>query len=236
MKKMLERAIPFASGSGVIVLALLLISAQPAYSQASIPVRVTNTTVPVSGTVNVSSLPAVTLSGTPAVQITGTPTVQLSGTPAVSLSTTPTTPLFVDTDRPARNGFNASCYTGDVDNTYGQASCRLLTIPAGRQVVIESLSCQASLVAGDGPGDVQLILPNIPLGGGPVTNVSHLITLQKQVEVSTFAIWKTTTPFRAYASAPAGGSVGVGLFFRANYSPSSPQGITCAVSGYMVGQ
>ncbi len=44
----------------------------------------------------------------------------------------------VDADRPARNGFNSSCFTGNVDPVYCQASCALFTIPAGREAVIET--------------------------------------------------------------------------------------------------
>jgi len=192
----------------------------------SIPVAVTNTPLPVQGSVNVS--------GT--VGVSSLPAVQLSGTPTVNLSTSATAPLYVDADRPARNGFNTSCFTGNVDPTFGQASCSLLTIPAGRQIVIETISCQAELYAGDGPGDVQLIVPNTPFAPGMSDHVSHRLTLTKQAGDATLDIWSMTSPLRAYGSAPAQGSVDVGLFFRADPSKPNPQGITCTMSGYEVGQ
>jgi hypothetical protein len=194
----------------------------------SIPVAVTNTPLPVTGNVNAN------VSGT--VGVSSLPAVQLSGTPTVNLNTTPTTPLYVDADRSARNGFNASCFTGNVDPTYGQASCSLLTIPAGRQIVIETVTCQAELYAGDGPGDVQLIVPNTPFAPGMSDHVSHRLTLTKQAGDATLDIWSMTSPLRAYGSAPAQGSVDVGLFFRADPSKPNPQGITCTISGYGVGQ
>ena len=219
-----------ANTLGLVVLAtgLILINSWPVRAEevkpknamrddkdrTSEPVRVVNTPLPVQGTVS----------------------AMLIGTSPVSLSTTPTTPVFVDADRPARNGFNASCATGNVDSTFGQASCALLTIPPGRQVVIESISCQAELVAGQGPGDVQLIVPNVPFGGGPVTNVSHLLALSKQAGNSSVDIWRMTTPLRAYGGAPATGSVSIGVFFRANFSATQTQGIVCAISGYEVGE
>jgi hypothetical protein len=101
--------------------------------------------------------------------------------------------------------------------------------------VIESVSCQAELVAGEGPGDVQLIVPNVPFGGGAVTNVSHLLAFSKQAGNSSVDIWRMTTPLRAYGAA-AGGDVGVFVFFRANPSPTQSQGAICAISGYEVGQ
>jgi hypothetical protein len=194
----------------------------------AIPVSVVNTPLPVQGTVNAN------VSGT--VGVSSLPAVQLSGTPTVNLNTTPATPLYVDADRSARNGFNSSCFTGNIDPINGQAGCTILTIPAGRQVVIETISCQAELYAGHGPGDVQLIVPNVPFGGGAVTNESHLLTLSKQAGDATLDIWRMTSPLKAYASAPAQGAVGVGVFFRADPSLPNPQGILCTISGYEVGQ
>jgi hypothetical protein len=194
----------------------------------AIPVSVVNTPLPVQGTVNAN------VSGT--VGVSSLPAVQLSGTPTVNLNTTPTSPLYVDADRSARNGFNASCFTGNVDPTYGQASCSLLTIPAGRQIVIETISCQAELYAGHGPGDVQMIVPNTPFTPGGPDHVSHLLTLTKQAGDATLDIWRMTSPLKAYGSAPAQGSVDVGLFFRADPTLPNPQGISCTISGYEVGQ
>lgn len=185
--------------------------------------------LPVTGTV------AATQTGAWNVGINGTPTVSISGTPTVGVNTTSTTPIFVDADRPARDGFNSSCFTGNVDPMFGQASCTLFTIPPGREVVIETISCQAELYAGDGPGDVQMIVPSPPVAGTP-DHVSHLLTLTKQAGNSAVDIWRMTTQLRAYGSAPAGGSVDIGLFFRADPSRPNPQGISCTISGYLVGQ
>jgi hypothetical protein len=194
----------------------------------SIPVAVTNTPLPVQGTVNAN------VSGT--VGVSSLPAVQLSGTPTVNLNTTPAAPLYVDADRSARNGFNSSCFTGNIDPVNGQAGCTILTIPAGRQVVIETISCQAELYAGHGPGDVQLIVPNTPFTPGDSDHVSHSLTLTKQAGDATLDIWRMTSPLKAYGSAPAQGSVGVGIFFRGDPSLPNPQGIVCTISGYEVGQ
>ena len=194
----------------------------------SVPVNVTNPSLTVQGNVNANVSGTVGVNSLPAVQLAGTPTVQLSNTPA--------TPVYVDAERAARNGFNVSCFTGNIDPVYGQASCPLLTIPAGRQVVIETVSCQAELATGDGPADVQLIVPNSPFTPGGPDHVSHLLALSKQDSNSGVDIWRVTTPLRAYGSAPAQGSVDVGLFFRANPASSGPQGISCTISGFLVSQ
>jgi len=186
----------------------------------SIPVSVTNTPLLVTGTVNANI---------------GTPTVNINGTPTVNVNSSATAPVYVDTEG-ARKGFNASCFTGNVDSVYGQASCSLLTIPAGRQIVIETISCQAELYADNGPGDVQLIVPNTPFAPGMSDHESHMLTLTKQAGDATLGIWRMTSPLRAYGSAPSQGSVDVGLFFRADPSKPNPQGIVCTISGYQVGQ
>jgi hypothetical protein len=164
----------------------------------------------------------------------------LSGTPPASAHppgteqpvriTNPTVPVTL----PAQQGFNVSCFTGNIDPVSGQAQCSLLTIPAGRSVVIETISCQAVLVAGQGPGDVQLIVPNTPLAPGGPGQVSHLLALSKQAGDSSIDVWRMTTPLRAYGSAPAAGSVDVYAFFRANPAPQ-PQSMICTASGYLVG-
>lgn len=231
MKRFAKR---LSQTSGLVVLATTMVLINTGSAAAwppptpTAPVKVVNTPLPVQGSVNAN------VTGT--VGVSSLPAVQLSGTPAVKLNTTPTTPVYVDADRPARNGFNVSCFTGNIDSVNGQASCSLLTIPAGRQVVIETISCQAELFAGEGPGDVQLIVPNTPFTPGGPDHVSHSLTLTKQASSSNLDIWRMTTPLRAYGSAPAQGSVNIGLFFRANPARPNPQGIICTISGYMVGQ
>lgn len=240
--KRLVRSFLVLFGLGVAAALMSHFTSPPATAIAPIPVQVTNTPLPVQGTVNANVLNAVNVSGNVNANVAGTvavsslPAVQLSGTSPVSFSNTATTPLYVDVDASARQGFNAECFTGNVDPINGQASCSLLTIPAGRQIVIESVSCQAELFAGEGPGDVQLIVPNAPLGGGAPVNVHHRLTLTKQAGDATLDIWAMTTPFRVYGGAPSGGSVGVGVFFRANPARPAPQDMFCHVSGYLVGQ
>jgi hypothetical protein len=204
----------------------------------SVPVSVVNTPLPVQGTVtaNIDGMPTVNAN------INGTPTVNanINGTPAVTLNTTPTTPVYVDADRPARNSFDASCNTGNVDPVYGQASCTIFTIPAGRQVVIETAACTAELAAGTGPGQADLIIPNIPYGAAPGSGpIGYYYTLAMSKQADGAAVgasvdlWGMTTQFRAYGAAPAAGTVDIGVFFRANLS-SAPQGMNCTISGYVV--
>jgi hypothetical protein len=232
---------------GLVVLGTLLIvintgtgSAQsvhlnsmaPMTTIPAIPVTVANTPLPVTGNVNA------TITGTPTVNVNSLPAVQLSGTPAVSLNTSPTSPLYVDADRPARNSFTASCFTDNYDSSSGQASCTIFTIPASRQVVIESVACTAETAAGQGPAQADLIIPNVPYGGAPTSALGYYfpLAMTKQTNrASGVDIWAITNQFRAYGAAPTGGSVDIGVFFRAslpNLNP--PQGMNCTISGYVV--
>lgn len=201
---------------------------KPAAALPSVPVTVTNPAVTVQGNVNAN------VSGT--VGVSSLPAVQLSGTPTVQLNSNPTSPAYVDADRPARNGFNAACSSGRIDPVYGEASCTLFTIPAGRQVVLETISCQAELPAGQGPGDVQLVVPNAAGNSGGAQQVSHFLALSKQAGSPVVDIWRVTTPLKAYGSAPAGGTVDIGIYFRGDPTSSAPQGLFCTISGYLVGK
>jgi hypothetical protein len=154
--------------------------------------------------------------------------------PAATAKAAPKAPaLQTGGTRAIVNAFNASCATGNVDAVHGQAGCTLFTVPAGRQVVIESISCQVEIYAGDGPGDIQLVLPSPSTTGGGPMQVSHFLTLTKQASGNNLDIWRMTTPLRAYAIAPAGGTTGIGLFFRANPSRPRPQDAFCTISGYI---
>src|SRR5437764_1893511 len=130
----------------------------------SVPVAVTNTPLPVTGSVNI---------GTPTVNVGSLPAVQLSGTPAVSFTNTPNTPIYVDTDRPARHSFDATCATSNYDQTSGQASCTLFTIPQGAQVVVETVSCTAEVAAGPGPAEAGLGFSQCPCGASPANGASQ---------------------------------------------------------------
>ena len=232
MKKLKSLAV------GTVCLILCMFAASLATSKPapaapplpSVPVTVVNNPLPVQGTVNAN------VSGT--VAVSSLPAVTLSGTPSVNLSTSPAAPLYVDTDRSARNSFTASCDTSNYDPVSGQASCSIFTIPAGRQVVIESVSCTAEVAAGQGPGQADLIIPNIPYGAAPTSAQGYYFPLAMSRQAGNGVdIWAITTPMRASGAAPTGGSVNIGVFFRAslpNLNP--PQGMSCTIGGYVVPQ
>ena len=136
-----------------------------------------------------------------------------------------------DNDRSVRNTFDASCFTNNYNSTSGQASCTIFTIPAGSQVVIETVACTAEVSAGQGPAQADLIIPN------GLANYLFPLAMCKQTNNTTTGvdIWAITNQIRAYGNSPQGGTTSIGVFFRAslpNLSP--PQGMNCTIAGYVV--
>ena len=219
---------------GIVVVAVSLLTSAPAPAAPTvppIPVAVVNTPLPVNASI----------SGIPTVNVSGLPAVQLSGTPTVNLSTSSSNPLYVDADRSARNSFSASCDTSNYDPTAGQASCTIFTIPAGRQVVIESVACTAEVAAGQGIGQADLIVPNIPFGAGAgsgaVPNYVPLAMTRQTLNTSGSGvdIWALSNQLKLYGAAPSYGSVDIGVYFRASFpNLNPPQGMNCVINGYMV--
>jgi hypothetical protein len=206
-----------------------LIAAPP---PPSIPVSVTNIPLPVNANITNASVP---VTGT--VAVSSLPAVQLSGTPAVSVSNTATTPIYVDTDRPARYAFDASCGTPQIDPVSGQANCVLYTVPEGHTAVIESVACSATASAGKGVGSAVL---TIPFNSGPT--IYFPLALTNQTNNTTgqgLEDWVVTSQVRVYANAPSTGTSNIGLFFDVNgASLSTPtallQAVTCTITGYVV--
>ena len=192
----------------ILAVAISLLTSAPAPAAPTvptIPVAVMNTPLPVNASI----------SGTPSVNVSSLPAVQLSGTPTLNLNSTPGSPLYVDADRPARNSFSAACDTQNYDSTSGQASCTILTIPAGRQVVIESVACTAEVAAGQGPAQADLIIPNIPFGSAAGAGaVPYYVPLAMTWQTLNAAgggvdMWALTNQVRLYGTAPSGGSMDV---------------------------
>lgn len=190
----------------------------PASAAAPTPVQVTNTPLPVQGTVNARALILNT------VPVTGS--VSLAGNSSA-------TPAYVDADRSARNGFGATCYIQQVDPQTGQATCPLLTLSPGQEVVIETVTCAAGIATGNVPS-LELIMDAPALGGGTVS-LDHFLPLARAGGDSTIEFWRFASPLRVYATAPATGAADVTAFLSVTPSGSVRQNATCSIAGYVVG-
>jgi hypothetical protein len=129
----------------------------------SVPVDVTNTPLPVQGTVSATE------SGAWTVGVNNLPSTQaVSGTVAVSnfptttpisFSNTSTTPLFVDTDRAARENVSFECSTSILSGSGGDVVCApAYTVPAGQILVIDSVSLSVYLDTGSQISSAALLI------------------------------------------------------------------------------
>lgn len=205
-------------GLGCAAAVLAHFTGAPASAAAPTPVQVTNTPLPVQGTVNAR---AVILNTVP---VTGS--VSLAGNSSA-------TPAYVDVDRSARNGFGATCYIQQVDSTTGQATCPLLTLSPGQEVVIETVTCSALIATGNVP-DLELIMDAPALGGGGTVSLDHFLPLARAGGDSVIEFWRFASPLRVYATAPASGSADISAFLSVTPSGSVRQNATCSIAGYVV--
>jgi hypothetical protein len=249
MKKM-AKILLIALGFGLVASVLGFLTSTPAPAQNAVPVRVLNTPLPVQGTVNANvtnaSIPvtgtvSANINGTPNVNATITNTVPVSGTvavsslPAVTLSGTPTfnfsntsaTPVFADTDGPARSGVAATC---DAPFTGGQVTCTLTTVPSNKILVIETISCAAQGPIGGDPPNMALNVASIPVAGGLATGFYYHLAMQHISTTPGFTDnYGLTSPVTIYA-AP-----GTSVFLTGTgQSGATFNDMVCSISGHLV--
>jgi hypothetical protein len=228
----LKQTLVAVSGLVLLVAALGVISDAPANAAKTndvtvvntpaepVPTVVTNTPLPVQGTVNAHITNAI-------VPISGT--VAVSSLPAVGISNTSSTPLFVDTGDSARAGIGAAC-DANYDGS-GVAQCTLATVPVGQILVIETITCGASVATGSAVLPIRLAMGAQPIGGGAPFYVFHRLVLTKTDTLSGLDDYGITTPVRMYVAGGTGVSV--------NSSITSSAGVgslACAISGHMAAQ
>ncbi len=118
------------------------------------PVIVKNTPLPVSGTVGISGTPNVNVKNTPlpvsgTVGISGTPNVNVSNMPTVGIdSMNNTVRIARDAENPARQPFRASPPPVPLNVGVVGRSATLTIVPAGKRLVIEYVSVQGDVPAG----------------------------------------------------------------------------------------
>jgi len=174
-----------------------------------LPVQINNAQVPISGTVAVSSLPAVTL----------------NGTPQVSVSTTSSTPLFADAERAARNAVGANCFVY-FTTPPTQVSCTLMTVPSGMTLVIETETCRADVDPGGGFGPVvlNLVPPHSQYYVGYDLALPRINNIPGSDNYALSAAMRLYADQNTTVSLSASGASGVAVI----------GGISCSIAGYLV--
>jgi len=159
------RAVVLAFGLGIVAIALGLFSTHPAGAAGSAPVTVTNTPLPVQGTVGAAQSGAwnVGISGTPSVNVSSLPAVQFNGAQPVAFSNAEANPVFTrDADNPGRHSY-VGRFTCRIPS--GQAFCDAALLPAppaGKVLIIETIAVEAAVPSGNRP-TIQLLAMFLPM-------------------------------------------------------------------------
>lgn len=241
---MLNRMIrPLLSVLGIACLSAVLLSltSRPVPAQFAppiVPVKVTNTPLPVIGNVNASQSGAwsVGVNNLPAVQ-----SVNFNGAQPVSFSNTPSTPLFNrDVDNPARLPLFGACDLVQVSGPTFQ-SCDVhfatnapgftgfIQIPSGYRLVIEYVYGELDLATASG----QPLIFGVKTSLGPAPNFSFTnINFDMRLTGTIFGqdIYKASQQTRIYEDAGATVSLGVLMPYPVQYSAS------LQVTGYLVSE
>jgi hypothetical protein len=184
--------------------------------QGTVNANITNATVPVAGTVNVASLPAVTLN---------------SGA-TVGINSGASAPVYVEPDAfAAINAFNNRMAGGASLNNvqFSENNCtNILAVPNGYRLVLESVSLTAQVPAGT-------VVPYAYFGVdmGPVTGVlpvTYMVPV-KSTSTASSDYYVATSTARGYFS--AGALLGVGLTANAT-NGLTPFRLECNFSGHLV--
>jgi len=205
-------------------------------SPPSLPVKVTNTPLPVTGSVNaaVTGTVAATQSGTWNVGINGTvpvsgtvavsslPAVTVSGLTSVGITNTSATPVFVrDTDNPAKQPFVSSCSI----NLSTAVTCSFTSVPTSKELVIEMFTAFIGMNSGDRPISAEL--------GGAVNGIPYTfdypLVFNNTFSAVSADVWVVQQPLtRAYSDPTTTPACGILVNFGEGKSA------TCQVSGYLV--
>ncbi len=164
----------------------------------------------------------------------------------VTVQNTMATPLFVSAPALPSSGMGSSC---DIRQAPGASSptlqCQLSVVPAGKVLVIETMTCFAQVVDGTPFNGLVLTVgapnPLLP-GAGKLATLNHFIPLTRNPSgdyggINAYAV---ISPVRIYAFGgdPAtGGSVPIYVFGNVGINPTNTlPSLGCTISGHFEAQ
>jgi hypothetical protein len=171
--KRFARALVVILALAVIGSVVSLVPQNPTVAAGGAPVSIMSPLpLPVTGSVNatVNGTVATQQSGKWNVGIDGTPNVNVGNFPVlqpVSFSNSGSTPLFVDTDGPARAAVSGSCNANYDAN--GFAQCLAVNVPLGKILVVDALSVSTIVTSGKSIFDVEVDTTAKDIPGSGVT-------------------------------------------------------------------
>ena len=164
-------------GLGLFVIGAMIV---PPHSQSSgaAPVMVTNTPLPVQGTVGVNNFPAsqtvngtVNVSNTPSVNVANTPTVNLASGSSFNVSnpqdsqSNPAPLITFD----AAQLYEDSCNNLLSPGVNGIVTCQLQNVPSGKRLVIQEVDYAIDIDSGQRPARVGIATRNVGGTRSPVS-------------------------------------------------------------------
>jgi len=227
------RAVVLAFCLGTAAIALGLFSTHPAGAAGSAPVTVTNTPLPIQGTVNAvqSSAWNVGISGTPSVNVAGLPAVQFNGTQPVTFSNAEANPIFTrDVDSAVRHPIvRFVCSDVGTPGSNCGSSTNFFTVPSGARLVIEQVDGTCTQYSGTNVTGVGIKIQ----ADTPISGPEHSVPLPFHGNSSDALILNFSQLTRIYAEPETTVSARlIGSFV----SPGSGAICQVTVSGYLVNQ
>lgn len=185
-------------------------------------VKVTNTPLPVQGSVAVNNTPSVTVANTPSVNVANTPTVSLAN-PSVGVSNaldnaSNPIPLLVS---PRVTPYESTCSIGNPAALID--SCQFSAIPAGQELIVQQFNAAAFPFLGTSLLDVNL---EVGWNGQGINHSFPIATNGSDGAQLHEAVHEQTTIYAdtSFVSTPICQAV----------ATSQKWTITCAISGYLV--
>jgi hypothetical protein len=190
--------------------------------------------------------PAVATPALP-VAVTNTPTVNANVVnSAITVQNTRAAPLFVSTQPVPSSGMGSSCDIRQTPGaTDGTLQCQVSLVPAGKVLVIETMTCFAQVVDGTPFNGLVLTVgapnPLLPAAGNLAT-LNHFIPLTRNANGDYGGInaYAMISPVRIYAfggDPVTGGDVPIYVFGGVGTNPTNTfPSLGCTISGHFEAQ
>ncbi len=231
--KQFSKLMLIALSFGIVTLALSLVPSKPAGAAGSAPVMVTNTPLPIQGTVNAAQSGAwnVGINGTPSVNVAGLPAVQFNGAQPVTFSNAEANPIFTrDVDSAVRHPIvRFVCSDVGTPGSNCGSSPNFFTVPSGARLVIEQVDGTCTQYSGTNVTGVGIKIQ----ADTPISGPEHSVPLPFHGNSSDALILNFSQLTRIYAEPETTVSARlIGSFV----SPGSGAICQVTVSGYLVNQ
>ena len=209
----LGRLFLFLIGFGILAIAVGSLTSHPADASGAAPVMVTNTPLPVQGSVSVANTPNVNVANTPSVLISNR---AVGVTNPLDAANNPIPFLVTPQGQPYEDGCIVSATTPE-------STCLLHTLPSGMRLVIQAVSFNSRSASGTNVYEV--FVGTTVNGSGPLDAYLALSnTGLDQYGQLWQAAQQATTLYADPSSAP----------FCSVAATSASYDFRCAISGYLV--